>query len=164
MPGPGRRGGHFGGGHRGHGWGARGGHGWGPAPIWRPFGPPVRGLGGVVGAVATGAVIAATLPPRRRRYPVPRPGYVYVVQGGTPRAMPVAEAPFIIRRIDIPCVAQGTQGATNYHVQVGVEAMSHVLSLRGSRQRHGEKLRIRETRIKRTPCAGSLETGACSQL
>lgn len=124
MPGPGRGGrgwggrGHHGGG-RGLGWGPRPGPFLPVRPIFRPVVPVGRGLG-VIGAVATGAVIAATLPPRQRRYPMPSPGYIYVVQAnGPPRAVAVQEASFIVRRIDVPSVAQGTQGEVFYHVQVG---------------------------------------------
>lgn len=114
MPGPGR--GRWGPGRPGRGgWGPGLGPAFRPGPIIRPIG---RGLG-VVGAVATGVVIAATVPPRRRRYPPPRAGHIYVVHDGTPRTVKVEDAPFIIRRIDVPAAAQGTQGEVIYQIEVG---------------------------------------------
>ena len=76
---------------------------------------------GVVGAVATGAAVAAIVgPPRRHRYPPPRPGYIYVVPvaGQPPRAVRAEEGSFIIMRSALPSFQRGTDGEVLFEVQV----------------------------------------------
>lgn len=117
MPGPGRGGR---GGFRPGGGGFRGHRGPGPALF--------RGPLGVIGAVATGAAVAAVVsrpPPPRRRYGPPPSGYIYVVPAGAvagaaPRAVRAEEGSFIVRRIGIASYEQGTEGEVLFGVHVRI--------------------------------------------
>lgn len=77
---------------------------------------------GFVGAVATGAAIASMTapPPPRRRYPAPRPGYIYVVSsaGQAPRAVSAEETSFIIKRIMVASFQRASGGEIFFEVEV----------------------------------------------
>ncbi|CBN77899.1 similar to intersectin 2 [Ectocarpus siliculosus] len=157
MPGPGgfgRGGGFRGGGGFGRGFGR--GFGWGPR-----FGGPLFGPGpgplGLVGALATGAAIAAVVgPPPHRRYPPPPAGYIYVVQEpqsgqvghAPPRAVRAAETPFIIMRVALASYRTGQGGEVLFEVQITMNDGYKYGVLR--RYSQFDQLRERVSRVIRT--------------